>query len=52
MTESMELMDITTAVLNILYRRVGKPSIMGQIVYVMGFEGQVISLSLLIIWPL
>ena len=50
MTESMELTtkDIKTAVLNILYMRVGKLSIMGQIVYVTGFEGQMVSLSLLL----
>lgn len=43
----MELIikDIKTAVLNTLYMRVGQLSIMGWIVYITGFENQMVSVT-------
>lgn len=39
----LTMKDIKTAVLNILYMRAGKLSVMGQIGYVTGLEGQMVS---------
>lgn len=41
----LTMKDIKTAVLNILYMRAGKLSVMGQIVYITGCEGQMVSPS-------
>lgn len=53
MTDTMVLtmMDIKTAVLNILYMKVGKLSVMRKIVYVTGCEGQMVSVNYST-WPL
>ena len=53
MSEMIELADkdLKTAVLNILYMKVGKLSVMRKIVYVTGCEGQMVSVNYST-WPL